>query len=442
MCPEDCELAPWGEWSECSLPCIETLINGTVSRPLKFRERSILKRGNELGRSCDDLRTKEIDSCNSYHCPVDGKWSSWSRAGPCSARCGNGTRTQQRYCIGPFHGGRNCPSEGPFSREKPCKLRECVQNCPLTAWSTWTQCNKLCGRGGTRTRTRNGTDCIEAKQHEPCFNRLCSGELKLDSVTVQLADRAYAGSDNSWRFRLFTAEGTCLTDWLDRSGINDWESGSVTVWRNTMYAGGPQYLGACSHLKMNKAPPPQFITGELLGYYDRDYIDVFKLKVSFKSKAWLGLSAEYRAEPEQLGWTRTNKETYIDGGAHLKVNLTLRNPGKFCCQVLRVTAAENAEVDLDIGGDYRLIKGSRNNAFKHSSRRREIFFFERKKSFSGWIIGKSRHEKTNKNVLLYKRALNGTTGENCLDRQQSNIWRQKKSGKQRVDVRIHINCIE
>ena len=29
---------------------------------------------------------------------------------PCSASCGNGTKTQTRTCNGPFYGGNSCPT--------------------------------------------------------------------------------------------------------------------------------------------------------------------------------------------------------------------------------------------------------------------------------------------------------------------------------------------
>ena len=49
-------------------------------------------------------------------------------------------------------------------------------------------------------------------------------------MKVKLYGAIHSGSDNSWKIRLWTnyAENIelCSTNWLDRPGINDWESSS------------------------------------------------------------------------------------------------------------------------------------------------------------------------------------------------------------------------
>jgi len=42
---------------------------------------------------------------------VDGSWSEWSKLSSCSTKCGNGTSTRLRSCLGPFYGGKPCIGE-------------------------------------------------------------------------------------------------------------------------------------------------------------------------------------------------------------------------------------------------------------------------------------------------------------------------------------------
>jgi hypothetical protein len=45
-----------------------------------------------------------------FQAQTDGQWSTWDPWGPCSAKCGSGTRSRNRYCTNPepMNGGQYC----------------------------------------------------------------------------------------------------------------------------------------------------------------------------------------------------------------------------------------------------------------------------------------------------------------------------------------------
>ena len=56
---------------------------------------------------------------------VDGSWSAWGSYGQCSKTCGRGIKIRHRYCTNPApaRGGRNCT--GPRTDSAPCNERMC-----------------------------------------------------------------------------------------------------------------------------------------------------------------------------------------------------------------------------------------------------------------------------------------------------------------------------
>lgn len=132
-------LAPWGEWSECTVTC------GAGWRS-KYRQCP----------TCDinDYRNKLFQPCmiNSY-CPVDGNWGPWYPWQPCSKSCGTGIRTRTRSCIypPPAHGGKDCA--GKSDDKDTCNTKPCPVDGNWTLWTPWSSCTESCGPG-TMKRTR------------------------------------------------------------------------------------------------------------------------------------------------------------------------------------------------------------------------------------------------------------------------------------------------
>ena len=109
-CPIDCKMGQWNNWSACSETCVD-IFQGVNIFPKRFRTREIVQKSNGLGQSCEEFKSKEIEPCSMFPCPVNGKWRQWSEFGPCSVSCGNGTKSRTRTCNGPFYGGQSCPDE-------------------------------------------------------------------------------------------------------------------------------------------------------------------------------------------------------------------------------------------------------------------------------------------------------------------------------------------
>ena len=54
---------------------------------------------------------------------VDGYWTPWSNWDTCSVSCGGGSRSRERECIKPRHGGKPC--EGNSSDGEECNTQHC-----------------------------------------------------------------------------------------------------------------------------------------------------------------------------------------------------------------------------------------------------------------------------------------------------------------------------
>lgn len=50
-------------------------------------------------------------------------WEQWSDWSACSLSCGGGSQDRQRDCVGPFHGGLECPGNG--SESQNCNTHHC-----------------------------------------------------------------------------------------------------------------------------------------------------------------------------------------------------------------------------------------------------------------------------------------------------------------------------
>lgn len=180
-CPIDGMWKEWTIWSECSLTC------GGGER---IRSRLCVP-PQHGGKDCSGSST-ETEACNEQPCPVDGYWTLWSNWTACSVSCGGGSRSRSRECIPPMHGGNPCED---INNEE---VEECnTQHCPIdgkwSSWSEWSACSVTCG-SGIHSRTRTCTppqyggkdcegsstevnvclksDCIDACHPNPCYRNV------------------------------------------------------------------------------------------------------------------------------------------------------------------------------------------------------------------------------------------------------------------------------
>ena len=142
MCPTDCEVSEWSQWSACDKPCGEGK---------QQRTRTILVPASN-GGSCPPLI--EVKSCNTQSCAADCEVSNWSDWSSCSKTWGGGRQMRKRTVNKPAsYGGKDCPT---LAETQDCNIQDCPTDCEVGPWSEWGVCNKSCG-GGTQTRTRNVT---------------------------------------------------------------------------------------------------------------------------------------------------------------------------------------------------------------------------------------------------------------------------------------------
>ena len=108
------------------------------------------------------------------------------------------------------------------------------------------------------------------RQIQPCFVKLCSDEIyTLNYIQVELSNAIHSGSDNSWKIRLWTDYAKkiefCATDWLDRKGINDWQSASKVQWKQQMDHQTDAFFASCKSAKILKEDIPRNLSIEFLG---------------------------------------------------------------------------------------------------------------------------------------------------------------------------------
>ncbi|CAK9006533.1 A disintegrin and metalloproteinase with thrombospondin motifs adt-1 (ADAMTS adt-1) [Durusdinium trenchii] len=152
----DCQFDSWTQWSACTRTC-----DG-----IKRRSRRISVQGRGNGRWCSGA-TKETSPCNpdpgmpapSACRPVpdqDCRLSEWSQWGECDATCGGGQRERSRSVDMEARGGgltcRDSLSETDGCAQQECTVQGPKRDCEWSQWSQWGACNKC---GGQRERFRH-----------------------------------------------------------------------------------------------------------------------------------------------------------------------------------------------------------------------------------------------------------------------------------------------
>ncbi|CAE8692431.1 unnamed protein product, partial [Polarella glacialis] len=178
---QDCVMASWGDWSQCSCHCFG----------ISERNRAIAQFSSATGRPCNGT-IKEIIPCNpglgevsrvecgdrkrTTDCVID-QWTEWSS---CTATCGGGQTERKRDIKLPSaNGGTPCAAN--LAELLPCATDKCptssCQDCLWGEWGSWGSCSKC---GGQRFRYRTiqkmpnhcGRLCEpnDAKEAGSCFS--------------------------------------------------------------------------------------------------------------------------------------------------------------------------------------------------------------------------------------------------------------------------------
>lgn len=132
---------------------------------------------------------------------------------------------------------------------------------------------------------------------------------------------------------------------ISRSGVNDWERGSMTKWKHRMNLPSDNFFGTCKTLQIARENVlATNMSVEFLGYSSSDNINVKSVFISLSSPTWISQPLEFQAK--DIGWTSTNLQTYAEGGLHLIAPLTLKDPGFALDMILVILFAEYLEFRL------------------------------------------------------------------------------------------------
>ncbi|XP_010131672.1 PREDICTED: LOW QUALITY PROTEIN: hemicentin-1-like, partial [Buceros rhinoceros silvestris] len=169
----------WLEWRPCSITCGQG-----VQERVRQCNNPLPANG---GRRCEGP-DRDVRSCHSKPCPVDGNWSEWGLWEECSKSCGQGNRTRTRTCSNPpaQHGGKPCGGSAVDS--VMCIIRPCPVDGEWSSWLPWSPCSETCGKG-TQTRLRL------CNNPPPSYDgSYCEGS----DAQMQVCSRRHCPVDGKW----------------------------------------------------------------------------------------------------------------------------------------------------------------------------------------------------------------------------------------------------
>ncbi|CAG5958547.1 unnamed protein product, partial [Menidia menidia] len=174
--PETCIYSAWSPWSACS--------SATCDKGRRMRQR-MLKAQLDLSVPCP--HTQDFQPCMGPGCSQEepstcmmSEWISWSA---CSASCGMGMRSRERYV-------KQYPEDGSLCQFHTEETEKCVVNeecspssCVVTEWGEWDPCSVTCGLG-MRRRER-------MVKMPPSDGSMCKAEVaELDNTLLRFVTRA------------------------------------------------------------------------------------------------------------------------------------------------------------------------------------------------------------------------------------------------------------
>ncbi|XP_020605249.1 coadhesin-like isoform X2 [Orbicella faveolata] len=157
-CKTDANWSKWSKYGPCSKPCG----GGSQYRSRKCENPTFAYNARDCVGS-----NRESRRCNTHPCKVDGHWSSWSRYGRCNRRCG-GYQYRSRKCNNPApaNGGADC--EGPRRESRRCNSYHCRVDGGWSSWGPYSKCSRTCGSGGRQTRRRTCSHPAPSYGGRPC----------------------------------------------------------------------------------------------------------------------------------------------------------------------------------------------------------------------------------------------------------------------------------
>ncbi|XP_062403199.1 spondin-1b isoform X1 [Sardina pilchardus] len=202
---EESSTCMMSEWISWS-PC-----SATCGMGMRSRERYV-KQFPEDGSICT-LPTEEIekctvnDDCSPSSCVVT-EWNEWE---PCSATCGMGMKRRQRMVKMPPSDGSLCHVQ--LEEVDKCMMPECHSfRCMLSPWSDWSGCSNTCGMG-MRTRQRMfkspaepGECPDELEQVEKCMLPECPSDCMLSEWSEWSECNKSCGKGHTIRSRMIKLE--------------------------------------------------------------------------------------------------------------------------------------------------------------------------------------------------------------------------------------------